>query len=96
MNLTYVALFVDNSKDCYHRIYNEHNFLNTEIVSDLSDRFSSFFVDLTAVKTATQVEPNEKRIIKIFEDLLNAKPEAKEELEKAIHPSSNIQYQRGI
>ncbi len=95
-NLKGVALFVDKSKGYYHRIYNEHNFLNTEIVSDLSDRFSSFFVDLTAVKTATQVEPNEKRIIKIFEDLLNAKPEAKEELEKAIHPSSNIQYQRGI
>jgi putative protease len=65
-------------------------------VTDLPDRFSSFFIDLTNVNTATQVELNETRIIKIFEDLLNAKPEAKEELEKAIQPSSNIQYQRGI
>jgi putative protease len=95
-NLKGVALFVDKSKGCYHRIYNEHNFLNADIVTDLPGRFSSFFVDLTAVKTATKVELNETRIIKIFEDLLNAKPDAKEELEKAIHPSSNIQYQRGI
>lgn len=95
-NLKDVALLVDKSKGCYHRIYNEHNFLNTEIVTDLPDRFSSFFIDLTTVKTATKVAMNETRIIKIFENLLNAKPDAKERLEKAIHPCSNIQYQRGI
>ena len=95
-NLKEGVLFVDKSKGCYHRIYNEHNFLNADIVTALPDRFSSFFVDLTAVKTATKVELNETRIIRIFEDLLNAKPEAKEELEKAIQPTSNIQYQRGI
>ncbi|RLB67778.1 MAG: hypothetical protein DRH08_02800 [Deltaproteobacteria bacterium] len=95
-NLKDVELFVDKSKGGYHQIYNEHNFLNTDIVTDLPDRFSSFFIDLTAVKTATKVEMNETRIIRIFEDLLNAKPEAKEELKKAIHPSSNIQYKKGI
>ncbi len=43
MNLTYVALFVDNSKDCYHRIYNEHNFLNTGIVTDLQGKVLQLF-----------------------------------------------------
>ncbi|MCK4507688.1 MAG: hypothetical protein KAU27_04055 [Desulfuromonadales bacterium] len=95
-NLKDVELFVDKSKGCYHRIYNEHNFLNTEIVTDLLDRFTSFFVDLTAVKTATKVEMSEIRIIETFENLLKAKPDAKEELEKAIHPTSNSQYQKGI
>jgi len=65
-------------------------------VTDLPDRFSSFFVDLTTVKTATKVDKNETDIIEMFGDLLNAKPEAKKELVKAIHPTSNIQYQRGI
>jgi putative protease len=65
-------------------------------VNDLPDSFTSFFVDLTTVKTATKVEMNETRIIEMFEDLLNAKTVAKEELEKAVHPSSNLQYQRGI
>ena len=95
-NLKGGALFVDKSKGCYHRIYNEHNFLNADIVTDLPDRFSSFFVDLTAVKTATKVAMDETCIIRIFEDLLNEKPGAREELEKAIYPSSNVQYQRGI
>ena len=95
-NLKDVELFVDKSKGCYHRIYNNHNFLNADIVTDLPDRFSRFFVDLTEVKTATKVEMNETRIIKMFEDLLNEKPDAKEELEKTIQPSSNIQYKRGI
>ncbi len=95
-NLKDVALFVDKSKGYYHRIYNNHNFLNTDIATDLPDRFSSFFINLTAVQTATQVEMNEAHIIRITEDLLNKKPGAKEALKKAIHPCSNIQYQRGI
>ena len=41
-NVKYVALCVDKSKDCYHRSYNEHNFLNTGIVTDLPERLSSF------------------------------------------------------
>ena len=95
-NLMDVALFVDKLKDCYHRIYNEHNFLNTGIVTDLQDRLSSFFIDLKAVKTAMKVEMNETRINKIFEDLLNEKPDAREEFEKAIYPSWNIQYKRSL
>jgi hypothetical protein len=59
------------------------------------DRSFSFFIDLKAVITATKVEMNEARINKIFEDLLNGKPDAREEIEKAIYPSSNIQYKRG-
>ena len=95
-NLKDGVLFVDKSRGCYHRIYSEHNFLNADIVTDLPDRFCSFFIDLTAVKTATNVAMNEMGIISIFEDLLHGKPEARAELEKAIYPSSNIQYRRGI
>jgi putative protease len=95
-NLKYVALFVDKSKDCFHRIYNEHNFLNTGIVTDLQSSFSSFFIDLKVVRTATKVEMNEIRINKIFEDLLNEKPDAREELERAIYPSWKFQYKRSL
>jgi hypothetical protein len=42
-----------------------------------------------------KVVMNETRINMNFEDLLNEKPDAREELEKAIYPSSNIQYKRG-
>jgi putative protease len=95
-SLKNVALFIDKSEGGYHQIYNEYNFLNTDIVNDFPDSFTSFFVDLTTVKTATKVEMNETRIIEMFGDLLNAKPDAKEKLVKAIHPTSYIQYQRGI
>ena len=95
-NLKDVALFVDKSKNCYHRIYNEHNFLNTGIVTDLQDRLFSFFIDLKAVKAAMKVKMNETRINKIFEDLLNENPDAREELKRAIYPSWNIQYKRSL
>ncbi len=95
-NLKDVVLYVDKSKGCYHRVYNNYNFLNTDIVTDLPDRFSGFFIDLTEVKTETKRALNEKRIIKLFETLLNGKPGSKKELEEAIHPAMNIQYKKGI
>ena len=91
-----VVLFVDKAKGCYHHTFNDHNFLNAEMATDLPGRFSSFFIDLTAVKTETHLERHEARIIKIVEDPLNEKPGAKGVLEKARHPSSNIQFKGGL
>ena len=95
-NLKDVPLRIDKTKGCYHRIYNNYNFLNTEIVADLPDMFSSFFVDLTEIETETKVTMDKNHIIKNFEDLLNGRPGSQEELEKAIYPTTNIQYKRGI
>ncbi len=95
-NLKGVALSVDKSKGCYHRIYNNHNFLNAEIVTDLPDRFSSFFINLTEVKTETKIAIDEPRIITVFENLLKGTPDSQKELEAAIHPTTNIQYKQGL
>ncbi len=95
-NLKNRSLLVNKTKGYYHRIYNNINLLNTDIVTDLPDMFSSFFIDLTDVKTETNISMDNIDIIKIFENLLKGSPDSKIELEKIIHPSSNIQYKKGI
>ena len=95
-NLKDIPLFVDKAPGCYHRIFNNHNFLNTEIVSDLPEMFSSFFIDLSAVETETKLEGGRARVIESFESLLNGNSESKQELEIMIHPATNAQYEKGI
>jgi len=91
-----VPLFVDKSAGYHHRIFNQYDFLNTEIVSDLPGIFSSFLIDLTGVKTDTRVIADKVRLIKTFEKLLLGNPVAKNEIETMILPTTNAQYHKGI
>ena len=95
-NLKKVSLFVKKTKGNYHCIYNNHNFLNTDIITDLPDIFSGFFIDLRDVKTETKIKTDKPRIIKLFENLLNGHSDSEKELKQIIHPSTNAQYKKGI
>ena len=95
-NLKKVSLFIEKKRGNYHSIYNNNNFLNTDIVTDLPDIFSSFFIDLRDIKTETKIEMDKSGIIKLFENLLNGNPDSKNELKQIIHPSTNVQYKKGI
>jgi len=95
-NLKKVSLFIEKTKGNYHCIYNNNNFLNTDIVTDIPDNFSSFFIDLRDIKTETKIEMDKSAIIKLFENLLNGNPDSPKELKQIIHPSTNAQYKKGI
>jgi U32 family peptidase len=95
-NLKNTSLFIEKTQGNYHCIYNNHNFLNTDIVTDFPGIFSSFLIDLREIKTETEIEMDKFKIIKLFENLLNGNPDAKNELQQIIHPSTNTQYKKGI
>ncbi len=95
-NLREVSFLIEKSKGNYHSMYNETNFLNTDIVTDVPDVFSGFLIDLRDVKTGTKLMADKPRIIELFESLLNGNPDSKQKLEQMIHPSTNTQYQKGI
>ena len=95
-NLKNVSFFIEKTKGNYHSIYNNSNFLNTDIVIDLPDTFASFFIDLRDVKTETKIEMDKQGIIKLFENLLKGDIDSKKELKQIIHPSTNAQYKKGI
>jgi len=95
-NLRRANFLIEKSRGNYHRIYDEINFLNTSIVTDVPDLFSGFFIDLSELKTGTTIEMDKQGIIKRFENLLIGIPGSKEELKQIIHFTTNSQYINGI
>jgi len=95
-NLKDVSYYIDKEKGGYHTVYNETNFLNTDIVSDIQGLFSNFFIDLRDIKTNTQFGKDKLEIIKLFEESINGDAESINQLQKSIYPSISTQYSRGI
>ena len=95
-NLKDVSYFIDKEKGGYHTVYNETNFLNTDIINDIPDVFSNFFIDLRNIKTGTHFDIDKSKIVKLFENHVNGDSDSISELNKNIHPSTNSQYTRGI
>jgi putative protease len=95
-NLKNEKFHLEKSKGNYQRIFNETNFLNADIVTDVPDLFSGFLIDLRDIKTDIHADTNKSDLIKHFENLLNGNPDSKKELQKMIHPTTNTQYKRGI
>ncbi|MBT3387281.1 MAG: U32 family peptidase [Desulfobacula sp.] len=87
---------IKKTKGNYHRIYNCNNFLNTDIVTDLPDIFSSYFIDLRDIKTKTKMNLNKLKIIRLFENLIHGALDSKKELKNVIHPTTHVQYTKGI
>lgn len=95
-NLKQATLFMEKSKGNYHQIFNEANFLNTDIVTDVPDLFSGYLIDLRDIKTGTKMEINKPGVINLFKNFLDGNSESKNELKQIIHPSTNAQYKKGI
>lgn len=95
-NLKDVSYFIDKEKGGYHTVYNETDFLNTEIIADIPDVFSNFFIDLRDIKTGTEIDVDKIKLVKLFESHLKGDVESMNELQQKIHPSTSTQYQRGI
>jgi U32 family peptidase len=95
-NLKKVSLFIKKTKGNYHCMYNDTNFLNTDIVMDLPDIFTRFCIDLRDIKTKTKIQTDKSGIITLFKNLLNKNPDSDKELKQIIHPSTNTQYKKGI
>ncbi|MEI6696237.1 MAG: DUF3656 domain-containing protein [Bacteroidota bacterium] len=88
--------FIEKTPGRNHRIFYETHFLNTEIVKELPDLFSGFSVDLSDIKTTTNLKENHTALIHLFENLLIGKPNAETELTQNIYPTSSDQFTKGI
>ncbi|RLD51696.1 MAG: U32 family peptidase, partial [Bacteroidetes bacterium] len=95
-NLKGDALFIEKTRGNYHSIYHEKRFLNTDIIRDLPGMFSSFFIDLMETSTTTKTGVDKKGLVQLFENLIDAIPEADQELKRSIFPTTHAQYVNGI
>ncbi len=87
---------IEKTKGDYHRIYNEINYLNTDIVTDLPDLFGGFFLDLREIKTATKIKVDKASMVRLFVDHLAGDPGAAELINQCIYPTTRQQYEKGL
>jgi len=95
-NIKGIRFVIEKSRRNYHDIYNDRNFMNPAIITDIPGMFSSFMIDLREIRTGTTVPAGKAGIIKLFEKLLEGNEDAKYEIERGIRPTINEQYKRGI
>jgi len=95
-NLNKTRFLIEKSKGSYHNVFNETAYLNTDIVTEVPDLFSSFFIDLRSIITGAKIEMDKPEIIELFESLLNGNPESTQKLKQVIQPSTNTQFVKGI
>ena len=95
-NLKGETFMIDKTRGNYHNIFNELNFLNTDIVTDIPDVFSGFLIDLRDIKSGTRNVMDKSGMIQLFESLLNGDPGSKDRLNQILHSSTNVQYKKGI
>jgi U32 family peptidase len=90
------SIIIEKEKGNYHTLYNNHNFLNTEIAQDPRNSFDRFFIDLRDIETETEVTIEKKEIVRLFENLIQGDAPSDAELRKRIQPTTNRQYVKGI
>ena len=95
-NLRNETYFINKYLNTYNCLYNSSNFLNTDISDDITDKFSSFFIDLREIKTNTSVIKDKPALIRLFTELLQGTVGAKEKINDLISPATNSQYKKGI
>ncbi len=110
-NLKGVSFAIDKQKAGYPSIYNKDQFLNTEVITDLSDLFDGFMIDLTNIGAGDNISPDKHELIKQFERLLNNESQnsvhnrdkkssehssAKASLTRLVNHSTNAQYHNGL
>ena len=87
---------VEKSKGNYHRIFNAINMLNTDVVADISEHFSSLFIDLTDIKTETNCAVDKPSLIALFRQHLGGDSHATQQIKTSLHPTQNKQYEIGL
>ena len=95
-NLKGDSFAIDKQKAGYPSIYNQDQFLNMEIINDLSHLFDNFMIDLTNIGAGDKTSPDKEDLIKQFELLLEGKTEAEQSLDHLVEQRTNVQYHNGL
>ena len=95
-NVKGVSFAIDKQRGGYPSIYNDEQFLNLDIVKDLSECFDEFFIDLTDIGAGSKEELDKVQLIQYFEHLLNGKDDAPKHLHEMVSISTNQQYVQGL
>ncbi|MGL1900710.1 MAG: U32 family peptidase [Fibrobacterales bacterium] len=95
-NLKEVSFVIEKSKGNYHSVLSAHNYLNTDIVTDLPNTFSGFMIDLRYKDTQTNISIPLPVLIENFRKVITGDASAINDIYGSIKPTTHIQYHKGI
>ena len=99
-NVKGISFAVDKQRGGYPSIYNDEQFLNFDIVNELSGLFDEFFVDLTDIGSGSKAALDKTQLVEQFENFINgsddAHAQAQQHLSRMITVSTNAQYSQGL
>jgi putative protease len=95
-NVKGISFAIDKQKGGYPSIYNHEQFLNLDVVRDLSDLFDEFFIDLTDIGSGSKEKLDKATLIEEFQRFLSDSNKSKEVLDNMVTISTNAQYQQGL
>ncbi|HIF17627.1 MAG TPA: U32 family peptidase [Cycloclasticus sp.] len=95
-NVKGVSFAIDKQKGGYPSIYNDEQFLNLDVINDLSEKFDEFFIDLTNIGAGSKAEQNKTQLIEYFEQIIGGQSSAKEQLNQMVPLSTMAQYRQGL
>jgi putative protease len=95
-NLKGVSFAIDKQKAGYPSIYNNDQFLNMQVIHDLSDLFDGFMIDLTNIGAGDKASPDKVELIRQFEQLLAGEQAVEATLNTMVTDSTVSQYHTGL
>jgi putative protease len=95
-NLKGVSFAIDKQKAGYPSIYNNDQFLNTQVIHDLADLFDGFMIDLTNIGAGDKASPDKVELISHFEQLLTGDQSVEASLNTMVTDSTVSQYYTGL
>ncbi|BCE00451.1 peptidase U32 family protein [Marinicellulosiphila megalodicopiae] len=95
-NVKGISFAIDKQKGGYPSIYNHEQFLNLDIVNDLSHMFDEFFIDLTDIGSGSKEVLDKAELIKHFSRLISGEQEASNHLNNMVEIKTNAQYTQGL
>ncbi|RKF17426.1 U32 family peptidase [Alginatibacterium sediminis] len=107
-NLKGMSFAIDKQKAGYPSIYNNDQFLNMEIINQLSELYDGFMIDLTNIGAGDKVTPDKAQLIRQFELLLQSDTDAgdaklsdtqqalQHSISAMVTDATNDQYHKGL
>lgn len=95
-NLKGESFAIDKQKAGYPSIFNQDQFMNVEIIEDLSALFDGFMIDLTNIGAGDKPSPDKAQLIYEFEKLLKGDKQIASNLNELVPQATNVQYHNGL
>ncbi|MBL1260081.1 MAG: U32 family peptidase [Thiotrichaceae bacterium] len=91
-----ISFAIDKQKGGYPSIYNHEQFLNLDIINELSQLFDEFFIDLTDIGAGSKAELDKAQLLNHFKNALKGAHDAASQLHKMVTISTHSQYVQGL